>query len=565
MQFAGGQLFGGLVRGINAVDANFATSPWASLVVRWDTEVGQAAPDEDDQDDRVSPWEARTHPARPAQERPLRRLCRVEHAHPSRHRSEPVQVMAVGMVRGMDAEGDLQPAEMLELPSWPPTDEPASGATHRSEMLRVLDEAVAYCGQPFAGPVHSAAAEFPGMLEHVSLPVHLELVRARLGVGWYRSRASFEADLDAVTRDCALFLPARHPLIPFAESLRTALYHLAEDPARADRLLTAALDSRAAQTPAATSGSAGDKTTGASAEVRGRASMVSWFAPRAAGPSSATWAAAMGVTLRAAPAPPGGDVESGNRRESGNNSRRSVKRSSSPSGGTRRVGRNGAGGKAEGRVGCSIGSRLGNKSTGAASSATPGGKLMVKLRIGGGRDTKRKTCSPADEEDLEWGLAALKRLEDADPCELFARPVDVAALPQYTELIKHPVDLSSIRSRLISGGYLREGPLSLERDLLLVAANCVIFNTPGDEYSCAALQLLETLLDLLPARLARWQPLRQHPGGGSETGVGAGGGETWMEALTAADKTGMFASPVDPREVPGYRKVDARAPTTPDR
>ncbi|KAJ1474320.1 hypothetical protein T484DRAFT_1832771, partial [Baffinella frigidus] len=158
MRFEGDLIFGGIVRAVKPIDRSYPASPWSSLEVKWDDAPGQeGAGDDDEEEEHYSPWEV------------------------------------------MAPSNGSNGAEELLLPTWPP-DAPASGGGGpasgqadgpaalplKERIARVLDEAVARCGQPFTGPLPEAAEHFPGLLAHVPLPVTLDLVRARLGTGLYR-------------------------------------------------------------------------------------------------------------------------------------------------------------------------------------------------------------------------------------------------------------------------------------------------------------------------------------------------------------------------------------------
>ena len=63
----------------------------------------------------------------------------------------------------------------------------------------------------------------------------------------------------------------------------------------------------------------------------------------------------------------------------------------------------------------------------------------------------------------------------------FLQPVDPDALgiPQYRDIIKNPMDLSTIRRKLDMGQY-KDGD-EFEFDIRLMFNNCYTFNAPGSE------------------------------------------------------------------------------------
>lgn len=63
----------------------------------------------------------------------------------------------------------------------------------------------------------------------------------------------------------------------------------------------------------------------------------------------------------------------------------------------------------------------------------------------------------------------------------FLVPVDPDALgiPQYRDIIKNPMDLSTMRKKM-DGGFYKDGD-EFEADMRLMFRNCYTFNAPGSE------------------------------------------------------------------------------------
>ena len=63
----------------------------------------------------------------------------------------------------------------------------------------------------------------------------------------------------------------------------------------------------------------------------------------------------------------------------------------------------------------------------------------------------------------------------------FLQPVDPVALgiPQYRDIIRHPMDLATMKKKLDNGSYRDE--VDFERDMRLMFNNCYTFNAPGSE------------------------------------------------------------------------------------
>lgn len=120
-------------------------------------------------------------------------------------------------------------------------------------------------------------------------------------------------------------------------------------------------------------------------------------------------------------------------------------------------------------------------------------------KIDGAKSLKQiaSVYGPA-EEDLEKGSLdglrvlsviheMLLRLMDYDFGYVFRDPVDPDQVPEYYKVVKKPMDLGTIESRLSSGDYARaDGPVPLDhipslvlKDIELVWHNCFTFNFPG--------------------------------------------------------------------------------------
>ncbi|KAI9011440.1 Bromodomain-containing protein, partial [Gaertneriomyces semiglobifer] len=72
----------------------------------------------------------------------------------------------------------------------------------------------------------------------------------------------------------------------------------------------------------------------------------------------------------------------------------------------------------------------------------------------------------------------LQNLKKHQAAWLFLEPVDpvVACAPDYYEVIKHPMDLSTVEKRLMAEEY--EGPQQFVDDIQLMLNNCFVYNPP---------------------------------------------------------------------------------------
>ncbi|WEW60844.1 transcription initiation at TATA-containing promoter protein [Emydomyces testavorans] len=101
----------------------------------------------------------------------------------------------------------------------------------------------------------------------------------------------------------------------------------------------------------------------------------------------------------------------------------------------------------------------------------------------------------------------------------FYQPVDPVALniPTYHNIIKKPMDLSTVRTKLQTGQY--ENSKEMENDVRLMFKNCYKFNIPGDPTYNAG-KKLEEIFDGKWVQKARWleahDPTSTHQSDSSE-------------------------------------------------
>lgn len=71
----------------------------------------------------------------------------------------------------------------------------------------------------------------------------------------------------------------------------------------------------------------------------------------------------------------------------------------------------------------------------------------------------------------------------------FLAPVDPVALniPNYNQIVKHPMDLSTMRTKLKNGDYGKAG--EFKKDFDLIISNCFLFNPPGNAVRQLGVQL----------------------------------------------------------------------------
>lgn len=77
-------------------------------------------------------------------------------------------------------------------------------------------------------------------------------------------------------------------------------------------------------------------------------------------------------------------------------------------------------------------------------------------------------------EDKRVASKVVNKLTLHDAAALFNEPVDTKALPDYTTIVKHPMDLRTIWEKLESGKY--SSLQTLDSDIQLVFKNCFVYN-----------------------------------------------------------------------------------------
>ncbi|KAG1355349.1 cat eye syndrome critical region protein 2 [Cocos nucifera] len=74
----------------------------------------------------------------------------------------------------------------------------------------------------------------------------------------------------------------------------------------------------------------------------------------------------------------------------------------------------------------------------------------------------------------------LDRLQKKDGYSVFSEPVDPKELPDYHEVIKHPMDFGTVRKKLSSGAYANLE--QFEKDVFLISSNAMRYNAPDTIY-----------------------------------------------------------------------------------
>ncbi|XVF01626.1 hypothetical protein REPUB_Repub04eG0104600 [Reevesia pubescens] len=95
---------------------------------------------------------------------------------------------------------------------------------------------------------------------------------------------------------------------------------------------------------------------------------------------------------------------------------------------------------------------------------------------GGQLDSGPSTALP----DKKLLLFIVDRLQKKDTYGVFSEPVDPKELPDYHEVIEHPMDFGTIRKKLTSGAYANLE--QFEKDVFLVCSNAMQYNAPDTIY-----------------------------------------------------------------------------------
>ncbi|WVW81512.1 hypothetical protein I302_103506 [Kwoniella bestiolae CBS 10118] len=100
-----------------------------------------------------------------------------------------------------------------------------------------------------------------------------------------------------------------------------------------------------------------------------------------------------------------------------------------------------------------------------------------------------------NDPQLQWGSKVVKSLETTQKffpaAAPFLYPVEeiIKAIPDYTKVVKKPIDLLHIKDKLEQGVY--DDVHQLDNDIRLMVNNALKFNPPGDAVNTAATQLLQ--------------------------------------------------------------------------
>eukprot|EP00980_Cylindrotheca_fusiformis_P024951 scaffold12769_cov141-Cylindrotheca_fusiformis.AAC.11 len=85
-------------------------------------------------------------------------------------------------------------------------------------------------------------------------------------------------------------------------------------------------------------------------------------------------------------------------------------------------------------------------------------------------------------------LAMVRKVEEQQFAWPFREPVDTTEVKDYLEVIKEPIDISTIDKRIRKGDHYKSKQM-LYADLMLMVNNCKLYNEPGSTYVQCAVSL----------------------------------------------------------------------------
>ncbi|XP_059634687.1 uncharacterized protein LOC132277016 [Cornus florida] len=107
-----------------------------------------------------------------------------------------------------------------------------------------------------------------------------------------------------------------------------------------------------------------------------------------------------------------------------------------------------------------------------------GQKLSESMKSIHGMPMESGPTTPLPDKKLV--LFILDRLQKKDTYGVFSEPVDPDELPDYHEIIEHPMDFGTVRQKLNEGLY--SNLEDFEADILLICSNAMQYNAPDTVY-----------------------------------------------------------------------------------
>ncbi|KAF3434867.1 hypothetical protein FNV43_RR21954 [Rhamnella rubrinervis] len=108
----------------------------------------------------------------------------------------------------------------------------------------------------------------------------------------------------------------------------------------------------------------------------------------------------------------------------------------------------------------------------SSSGTSPSNTLKGATKLDSGPST------PLPDKKLL--LFILERLQKKDTYGVFSEPVDPKELPDYHEIIEHPMDFGTVRKKVSGGTYANLE--QFEKDVFLICSNAMQYNSPDTIY-----------------------------------------------------------------------------------
>ena len=95
-------------------------------------------------------------------------------------------------------------------------------------------------------------------------------------------------------------------------------------------------------------------------------------------------------------------------------------------------------------------------------------------------------------------MAIFKKIEKIDRYSVFAEPVSDGDAPDYSDIVKNPIDLATMNSKVEKGGYGEgtKGASKLYSDFLLMFDNCRLYNEDDGEVTEEAARIMALVPEL---------------------------------------------------------------------
>ncbi|OAY69483.1 Bromodomain-containing protein 1 [Ananas comosus] len=126
------------------------------------------------------------------------------------------------------------------------------------------------------------------------------------------------------------------------------------------------------------------------------------------------------------------------------------------------------------------GSSLRKRKTPGEGDRDKGERHSLSKEIDSHQDDPSNSGPTTPLPDKELLFFVLDRLQKKDTYGVFSEAVDPEELPDYHDIIKHPMDFGTVRKKLSSGAY--KNLEQFEKDIFLISSNAMQYNAPDTIY-----------------------------------------------------------------------------------